>query len=113
MKRALLAALLPVCAAAFCGAGGPGRPVRPKAGGAAEFEPPVRLTAGGAAVRVERPGYAAPCWADIDGDGKKDLLVGQFAKGKIRVFKNLGAGKLGPGEWLKAEGQVAEVPGVW
>jgi hypothetical protein len=80
---------------------------------AAEFEPPVRLTAEGEPVRVESPGYAAPCWADIDGDGQPDLLVGQFRGGKIRVFKNLGDGKLAPGEWLKAEGAVAEVPGVW
>ena len=99
MKRVLLAALLPVCGAALCGA--------------AEFERPVRLKAGGVSVRVERPGYAAPCWADIDGDGKKDLLVGQFHKGMIRVYKNLGDGKLAAGDWLKAEGAVAEVPGVW
>jgi hypothetical protein len=99
MKRRLLAALLPFCGAALCSA--------------AEFEPPVRLKADGVPVRVERPGFAAPCWADIDGDGKKDLLVGQFAKGKIRVFKNLGEGKLSEGVWLQAEGNVAEVPGVW
>ena len=80
---------------------------------AAEFERPVRLKAGGVAIRVESPGYAAPCWADVDGDGKKDLLVGQFNQGKIRVFKNLGEGKLAAGDWLKADGQVAEVPGVW
>ena len=82
-------------------------------GKAAEFRPPVRLEAGGAPVRVESPGYAAPCWADIDGDGRKDLLVGQFNEGKIRVYRNLGDGKLAAGEWLKAEGAVAEVPGVW
>ena len=35
-----------------------------------EFEAPVRLTAEGVPVRVESPGYAAPCWAGIDGDGK-------------------------------------------
>jgi hypothetical protein len=80
---------------------------------ATEFQPPVLLKAGGVAIRVESPGYAAPCWADIDGDGKKDLLVGQFRQGKIRVFKNLGAGKLAPGVWLQAGGQAAEVPGVW
>ena len=80
---------------------------------AAEFADPVRLEAGGAAIRVEAPGYAAPCWADLDGDGKKDLLVGQFNGGKIRVFKNLGDGKLSAGEWLMAGGKAAEVPGVW
>ena len=80
---------------------------------AVEFAPPVRLQGDGQAVRVESPGYAAPCWADVDGDGKKDLLVGQFTKGKIRVYKNLGENKLAAAEWLKAEGKVAEVPGVW
>jgi hypothetical protein len=78
-----------------------------------EFQPPVRLKAGGEPLRVEAPGWAAPCWADIDGDGRKDLLVGQFHGGKIRVYKNLGDAKLAPGEWLKAEGAVAQIPGVW
>ena len=78
-----------------------------------DFQSPVRLTAAESAIRVESPGYAAPCWADVDGDGKKDLIVGQFNHGKMRVFKNLGAGKFGDGDWLKAGGKVAEVPGVW
>jgi hypothetical protein len=99
MKQLLLAAFTSLGGAALCVA--------------AEFDRPVRLEAGGAAVRVESPGYAAPCWADIDGDGKKDLLVGQFNGGKIRVFKNLGEGKLAAGAWLQAQGQAAEVPGVW
>jgi len=80
---------------------------------AAEFQSPVRLSGGSESVRVESPGYAAPCWADIDADGKKDLLVGQFNGGKIKVFKNLGDGKLAAGSWLNAGGKVAEVPGVW
>ena len=80
---------------------------------AVEFENPVRVEGGGEAIRIESPGYAAPCWADVDGDGKKDLLVGQFNGGKIRIFKNLGDGKLAAGEWLKADDKVAEVPGVW
>jgi hypothetical protein len=99
MNGRLLAALGLLCGPALCSA--------------ADFEPPVRLKAGGVAVRVEAPGYACPCWADIDGDGKPDLLVGQFNQGKIRVFKNLGSGNLAAGTWLKAEGKVAEVPGVW
>ncbi|SRR5213594_1759866 len=78
-----------------------------------QFDKPVRLKGGDEFVRVESPGWAAPCWDDIDGDGKKDLLVGQFNDGKIRVFKGLGGGKLARGEWLKAEGKVAKVPGVW
>ena len=82
-------------------------------GGPVEFHPPVRLKADGVPVRVEEPGWACPCWHDMDGDGKKDLLVGQFSGGKIRVYRNLGDGKFAAGDWLKADGAVAEVPGVW
>ncbi|MEK7468573.1 MAG: hypothetical protein AAB074_14280 [Planctomycetota bacterium] len=79
----------------------------------AEFTAPVRLKAAGEFVRTEEPGYAAPCWADADGDGRKDLIVGQFSGGKMKVYRNLGEGKLAEGRWLEAEGKVAEVPGVW
>jgi hypothetical protein len=99
MKRLLLSALLLGVGAAFSSA--------------ADFKPPVRLMAGNAAIRVESPGYAAPCWADINGNGQKSLLVGQFRKGKIQVFKHLNAEKFAPGHWLQAEGETAEVPGVW
>ena len=78
-----------------------------------EFEAPVRLKAGGKLIKIESPGYASPCWADVDGDGKKDLIVGQFAGGKMKVYRNLGQGRLEKGKWLKAGGKVAEVPGVW
>jgi hypothetical protein len=99
MKRLALCALLLGGSTTLCSA--------------SDFQPPVRLKAGDAAVRVESPGYAAPCWADLDADGTKELLVGQFKDGKIRVFKHLDAEKLAPGEWLQAEGTVAQVPGVW
>ena len=101
MKYRLLATLGLFGCSALCGAAEP------------RFHPPVRLKAGGVPIRVEAPGYAAPCLADVDGDGKMDLLVGQFNKGKIRVFKGLGGGKFARGTWLQAEGKVAEVPGVW
>ena len=80
---------------------------------AAEFEKPTRMAVGDAPVRVESPGYAAPCWQDIDGDGKKDLLVGQFSGGRIKVYKGDGKGNLAKGEWLKIGDKIAEVPGVW
>jgi hypothetical protein len=78
-----------------------------------KFEPPVRMRAGDSFVKVEAPGYACPSWHDVDKDGKKDLVVGQFNKGKMRLYKNLGDGKLAEGRWLEAGGKTAEVPGVW
>jgi hypothetical protein len=78
-----------------------------------EFSAPERLKAAGEIIRTEDPGYACPCWADMDGDGKKDLVVGQFAAGKMKVYRNLGEGKLAEGKWLEADGKTAEVPGVW
>ena len=78
-----------------------------------QFEAPVRMRAGDSPIKVEAPGYAAPCWQDADGDGKPDLVVGQFHDGKIAIYKNLGGGKLAARTWLQAEGANAEVPGVW
>lgn len=78
-----------------------------------QFEPPVRMRAGDAYVKTEAPGFAYPCWHDVDKDGKKDLVVGQFKDGKMKVYKGLGGTKLAAGEWLCAEGATAEVPGVW
>jgi hypothetical protein len=101
MKYRLLATLGLLGCSALCGAAEP------------RFHPPVRLTAGGVPIRVEPPGYAAPCLADVGGDGKMDLLVGQFRQGKIQVFKGLGGGKFAKGTWLQAAGKAAEVPGVW
>ena len=80
---------------------------------AQEFEAPVRLKAAGEHVRVEAPGYAMPAWFDVDGDGRADLVVGQFKKGRMKVYQNLGKGGFAAGEWLMADGDIAEVPGVW
>ncbi|MEE9394050.1 MAG: hypothetical protein V3W41_16235 [Planctomycetota bacterium] len=77
------------------------------------FAKPTRMMAAEKVVRVDLPGYAAPCWADVTGDGEKDLLVGQFGEGKIKVYPGLGKGKLGAGKWLMAGGEVAKVDGIW
>lgn len=77
------------------------------------FQDPVRLKAGNQWIQVEAPGWACPSWVDMNGDGYKDLLVGQFAGGRIRVYHNLGYGQLDEGRWLQADGKNASVPGVW
>jgi hypothetical protein len=81
------------------------------------FAAPVRLRAGDGYVKVESPGYACPTLFDVDGDGFEDLVVGQFNGGKMRMYRGIeggGArGTFGAGEWIKADGQVAQVPGVW
>ncbi|MCI0747754.1 MAG: hypothetical protein L0Y58_20295, partial [Verrucomicrobia subdivision 3 bacterium] len=51
--------------------------------GASELQPPFRVEAGGKPIDVEI-GHAAPWVADFNGDGKFDLLVGQFGNGKLR-----------------------------
>ena len=83
-----------------------------------QFHAPVRLQAGAEYVKVEAPGYAAPCFYDVNGDGKKDLIVGQFRDGKMQVLlgegsQQSGLPRLKQSTWLEAEGAIAEVPGVW
>jgi hypothetical protein len=55
-----------------------------------ELAPPLRLMAGGKPLDVEGTGHAAPFYADLDGSGRKSLLVGQFDGGKLRIYHNRG-----------------------
>jgi len=67
-----------------------------------ELEKPFRVEAGGQVIDVE-VGHAAPLLADWDGDGRPDLLVGQFGSGKLRIHRNEGAAsqpKFGAPKWF-------------
>lgn len=55
-----------------------------------ELAPPTNVEAGGEAIDTGGVGYAAPYYADFDGDGVKDLLLGEFFEGRLRIYKNLG-----------------------
>ncbi|MEO1696344.1 MAG: hypothetical protein AAFU73_03545 [Planctomycetota bacterium] len=77
------------------------------------LHPPERVLAGGSPIAVEAPGFAFPAWYDATGDGRADLVVGQFAYGKIRIHPRAADGTFGAGHWLEAGGEVAQVPGVW
>ena len=54
-----------------------------------ELDKPFQVLADGEPINVE-VGHAAPFFTDFDGDGLKDLLVGQFGDGKLRVYRNVG-----------------------
>lgn len=79
------------------------------------FEPPVRLEADGAPIdigRLSQFAHAGPCLADLDGDGDRDLLVGDFP-GCFWLFENTGTDRApvyaGKGKW-QAGGEDAKTP---
>ncbi len=80
---------------------------------AGELLPPTRVEAN--AKPLEAPvGNAAPFAGDFDGDGVFDLLLGQGAECKLRIFRNIGNNKeprFGPWAFFKAGGGDASLPG--
>jgi hypothetical protein len=82
-RKAALAAALPALLAA-------GPPQQPTAGKLADdLAEPVQIMAGEKPIDVT-VGHAAPFMADMNGDGKRDLLVGQFGDGALRIYTNAG-----------------------
>ena len=105
----------------------------PSRKGASDLLAPVRLIAAGQPIDVT-VGHAAPYVMDMDGDGVRDLLVGEFGKGdfpperlpeavrkrsssydegKLRVYRNVGtnaAPEFKGFEYLQADGEAASIP---
>jgi len=94
------------------------------------FAPEVRLEAGGVPIDVV-VGHAAPYVIDFDGDGLRDLLVGEFgsgffaadrlpkgmkpdySEGKLRIYRNVGttqAPVFKDFEYLRAGKEFASIP---
>ncbi len=101
-----------------------------------ELSNPVLLEAAGEPIDVTT-GHAAPYFFDFDGDGLRDLLVGEFgtgkfdnaelpdelaegwkkagrfANGKVRIYRNVGSAKrpkFASFSYLQANGEDAAVP---
>jgi len=54
-----------------------------------ELQPGVQIQAAGQPIDW-KVGHLVPCAADWNGDGKKDLLVGRFSGGEVRLYINQG-----------------------
>jgi hypothetical protein len=71
-----------------------------------------KLEAGGKVIDIE-VGHLVPCVVDWNNDGKKDLLVGQFSGGKIRLYLNGGtddAPRFNAYSFLEAGGKEISLP---
>lgn len=55
---------------------------------APRFEGPFPVLCNGARIDVGR--YGVPAMGDLTGDGKKDLVVGQYDYGYVRCYPNIG-----------------------
>ena len=79
---------------------------------APDLSSPVRIEAAGKPIDTE-VGHAAPFVGDFDGDGKQDLLVGQFGQGLLWIYRNEGTNdkpKLAAGQKFKDGAETGRVP---
>jgi hypothetical protein len=93
------AALVVVCCASACAA-------------ADSLLPPTRVEAAGKPIGTEI-GHAAPFVGDFDGDGVRDLLVGQFGGGMLWIYRNEGTNarpRLAAGTKFKDGAEDGRIP---
>jgi hypothetical protein len=77
------------------------------------FQKPVRLKAADSFIDSgPQWAHSGPCLHDVDGDGRRDLLVGDFS-GQFLLYRNVGTDReprFAAGGLLTAGGTVAKVP---
>ena len=107
-----LACTLAGAIAMIGGADVPSRPRNDPAAGT-PFQEPVRLKAADGPIDSgPQWGHSGPCLHDVDGDGRRDLLVGDFS-GLFRLYRNVGteqAPRFAAAATLRAGGVEAKVP---
>ena len=78
-----------------------------------DLSPPVQIMAGDKPIDTD-VGHAAPFVVDFNGDGKRDLLVGQFGDGSMRIYTNVGTNEQpkfdAKHDWFMAGGERGKVP---
>lgn len=78
---------------------------------APQFLAQKHLFAAGDTIRVEF--FSSPHVFDWDGDGDKDVLVGQFVNGHILLYDNVGSNNdplFAPPEYVYADGSIITLP---
>lgn len=82
------------------------------AGSDAWFRPPVRIMADAKPIDTGAAwGHSSPAFEDIDGDGAKDLVLGDFS-GKFQIYRNQatdGGFRFAKSKTLQAGSKAAEV----
>jgi hypothetical protein len=78
-----------------------------------ELRPPVPVLVDGKPLDVGREGHSAPFVGDFDGDGRCDLLVGQYHEGRLRIYRNHGDNarpRFQEFTWFQANGKLGRIP---
>ena len=78
---------------------------------ALDYQTPFKINASGSPIELGL-GHANPLVTDWDGDGLKDLIVGQYLSGKIRLYLNEGSNQIpvfGSFSYMQANGSDISV----